>query len=427
VIAIVVTVVAALGGTVTWVVGRASGDLAGTKLMVGAYYYLWNPQNLSDGSLREHLVPPQAPPAALVDDHDPRTAERDITNARKAGIDFFAVDWWPLEPGVTGRLYQSDRDMADFLKASNLDQIKFAMFYETWNLGFLAPREELQITPTKARRFVGDMVYFARHFFSNPSYLRIDGRPVVFLYLTRTMTGDVDQMLHRARSTLEADGYGDPFFIGDEVYWRVTPADPTATTPVLTTTPQVSRIEQFDAVTAYTLYDGDPTSALGPTQDFVGYPGATHIVADELRLWRTYRRATDGRVPVIPVVSPGFNDRGVRLNIDHPAQPRQWLPGDGPASTLDHLFRQVAVPSVDPALPMIMVTAWDDWNEDTGVEPIPGSPTSVDDSPTGDAYTQGYTYGGEGTADIDTLRRDIAAADRDHPWTVPPPTRPTSR
>jgi hypothetical protein len=60
---------------------------------------------------------------------------------------------------------------------------------------------------------------------------------------------------------------------------------------------------------------------------------------------------------------------------------------------------------------MVMVTSWDDWNEDTGIEPIPGTPTHTDDSPSGDAYTQGYTYGGEGWATVRTLRSDVDLLD----------------
>ena len=41
----------------------------------------------------------------------------DITDARKAGIDFFAVDWWPYDPGYSGRDdEQSDAAMRDFLR-----------------------------------------------------------------------------------------------------------------------------------------------------------------------------------------------------------------------------------------------------------------------------------------------------------------------
>ena len=230
---------------------------------------------------------------------------------------------------------------------------------------------------------------------------------MVFLYLTRTLTGDVAGMIKGARTVLKAHGFN-PFFIGDEVYWRVTPENPDPAGPVLTTAPQATRIEQFDAITSYTLYYGDPDFLLGPTGDFTGYPGYHDIVADERHLLNEYRAATDGQVPVIPDVASGFNDRGFRLPTNHPAQPRQWLPGEGPASTLDHLFRCVALPEVDPALPIVMVTSWNDWNEDTGIEPIGGTPTRTDDSPSGDAYTQGYTYGGEGRAALRVLRTDTA-------------------
>ena len=76
------------------------------------------------------------------------------------------------------------------------------------------------------------------------------------------------------------------------------------------------------------------------------------------------------------------------------------------------MLRCVAIPEVDPALPIVMVTSWDDWNEDTGVEPIPGTPTVRDDSPSGSAYTQGYQYGGEGTSEMRTLRQDVGLLDR---------------
>ena len=41
-----------------------------------------------------------------------------------------------------------------------------------------------------------------------------------------------------------------------------------------------------------------------------------------------------------------------------------------------------------------------------------GTPTDVDDSPTGKAYTQGYTYGGEGRKALTVLRADVNLLDR---------------
>jgi hypothetical protein len=385
-----------------------------TRPLVGAYYYLWNPENLiAGGSLRSQLVPPQRPPFGLIDSNKTQTATRDIANAHKAGIDFFAIDWWPYDPAFSGRNYlTADAAMKEFLAAPDLHEMKFAMFYETWNLGFDAGREQTPVSAQAELHFDSDMLALAKNYFSNPSYLHIEGRPVVYLYLTRTLTGDVAGMMQGARTYLKANGYADPFFIGDEVYWRVTPQIQAPNEPVFTGPPQLGRIDQFDAVTAYTLYYGDPQQANGPASDSTGYPGTTNIAADQRFLLTLYRDATNNKVPVLPVVQPGFNDRGFRLETNHPAQPRQWLAGDGPSSTLDQMLRCVAIPELDPTLPIVMVTSWDDWNEDTGIEPIPGTPTTRDDSPSGTAYTQGYEYGGEGTSEVRTLASDVRLLDR---------------
>jgi hypothetical protein len=384
-----------------------------TRPLVGAYYYMWNPENLiAGGSLRSQLVPPQRPPFTLIDSNKTQTATRDIANAHRAGIDFFAIDWWPYDPAFSGRNYlTADAAMKEFLAAPDLHEMKFAMFYETWNLGFDAGRESTPVSVQEELHFDSDMLALAKNYFSNTSYLHIEGRPVVYLYLTRTLTGDVAGMLGGARTYLEQHGYANPFFVGDEVYWRVTPQIQVPNTPVFTGLPQLGRLDQFDAVTAYTLYYGDPQQANGPANDSTGYPGTTHIAADQRLLLTIYRNATHNTVPVLPVVQPGFNDRGFRLTTDHPAQSRQWLPGDGPSSTLDQMLRCVAIPELDPALPIVMVTSWDDWNEDTGIEPIPGTPTTRDDSPSGTAYTQGYQYGGEGTSEVHTLANDVRLLD----------------
>ena len=412
--ALVLTGAAAAAGASRPVPGSASRGHDGlTRPLVGAYYYMWNPENLiAGGSLRQQLVPSQEPPFALIDSNRTSTATHDIANAHKAGIDFFAIDWWPYDPAFSGRNYlTADAAMKEFLAAPDLREMKFAMFYETWNLGFDGGNESTPISVQAELHFDSDMLALAKAYFATPSYLHIEGRPVVYLYLTRTLTGDVAGMIGGARTYLEQHGYADPFFIGDEVYWRVTPQIQVPNAPVFTGLPQLGRIDQFDAVTSYTLYYGDPQQANGPASDSSGYPGTTRIAADQRFLLALYRNATSNKVPVLPVVQPGFNDRGFRLTTNHPAQPRQWLAGDGPSSTLDQMLRCVAIPEVDPALPIVMVTSWDDWNEDTGIEPIPGTPTTSDDSPSGTAYTQGYRYGGEGTSEVRTLAGDVKLLD----------------
>jgi hypothetical protein len=385
-------------------------------LLVGSYYYSWFPQNLEEGTLRAHLIPPQGPNPATDVSADPATAATAIAQANQAGVDFFAMDWWPLN-NWTGRpladRQAEDNNVSAFLKAPNINKIKFCMLYETYALDFDSANESTPVTPAMEREFDADMLHFATTYFNNPSYLRLHGRPVVVLYLTRTLTGNVTQMMSRARALLAAHGYN-PYFIGDEIFWRVTKPQLPATGSPLTTQPQAARIEDFDAITSYSLYFGGNDPSLGPAHDFVGYPGRTTIAADEHNLMKTYSQATGAKVPVIPDITPGFNDRGVRLSTNHPAQPREWLPGAGTASTLDNLFRKSAVPTLDARAPIIFVTAWNEWNEDSGVEPVPGVATNKDDSATANQYTQGFTYGGEGDSALKVLRKDTDCA-RDLP------------
>jgi glycoprotein endo-alpha-1,2-mannosidase len=364
--------------------------------LIGAYYSDWFPSNSSQGTLRQHLVPAQGADPTTVDSADPKVAERAIAQATQSGIDFFALDWWPSRP-------VQNENVDAFVRATNLRDIKFCLLYETWDLGFDAGSESTPVTPAMEVEFDLDLLSFDQRYFGNPSYLRIHGRPVVVLYLSRTLTGAVAGMIDGARAVLEARGV-DPYFIGDEIAWRVTSPEEAPGTLDLTQTPPVSRIDLFDAITAYTLYAGGPPDPLSPEQDFDTYPGDTGLVADELALYRKYQLATGGRVPVVPDAMPGINTRGVRLQVNQHAQPRQWLPGAASGSTLDHYLRQIDWPVLEPQLPMVLVTSWNEWNEDTAVQPVGGVPTDRDDSPTGTQYTQGYTYGGEGSTDLRVIR-----------------------
>lgn len=370
--------------------------------LVGAYYSVWFPSNSAQGTLRQHLIPTQGADPSKVDSANPAVAEKAIAQATRNGINFFALDYWPSRPA-------QNENIDAFLRADNLHDIKFCILYETWDLGFDGAHESTPVDPRMELYFDLDLLSFARTYFSNPSYLRIDGRPVLVLYLTRTLTGDVAGMIDGARRLLEAHGY-DPFLIGDEIYWRVTSVDPPATGSWFTPTPQTSRLDLFDAVTAYSLYIGDPDEPFSPWQDFVGYPGDTQIVADEDHLYEEYARASGGRVPVIPDVQPGVNTQGVRLAENEPAEPRQWLRGESSGTTIQHFLDQIAAPVIEPSMPMVFVTSWNEWNEDTAVQPVGGTPTSRDDSPSGTEYTQGYTYGGEGDSALTAIRNFVGVA-----------------
>jgi hypothetical protein len=360
---------------------------APVRPMVGAFYHLWNPENLDQGYLRARLRPPQtsmAPHAA----GGVTAAAEDIEAAAGHGIDFFAVDWWPGRPELNARL--DDR----LLAAPNAARLRFCIFYETQALEADADQAVTRLDAGTRRRLVDDLAALGRRYFHHPGYLRVGGRPVVILYLSRGLTGDVAAAVAEARQQLRAQGE-DVLLIGDEIFWRVSPLH--GHNVRQTPDPQPERALLFDGLTAYNLYDSD-------TPGRTGYGASSTFLADVGALYRRWTGALGGRVPIVPSVIPGYNDLGLASRAGHPPIPRQWAPGEPEGSFLARFLDQVAIPAVDPRLPMVLVTSWNEWNEDTAVEPIATAPpTADDDSPSAHDLTAGGAYAGYGSTYLDVI------------------------
>lgn len=372
------------------VLARVGGDAArGRRLLVGAHYYVWYPENFAQGYLRGALRPAQRPFLGEYDSRDPRVAERQIALAASHGIDFFTVDWWP------GRPRQNEAIEAGLLGARNLDRLRFCMFYETADLAPPGSQHGIVFDDAVKARFVADLRTIAGRYFDHPRYLRVHGRPVIVLYVTREARGRFPEAMREARAALAGLGH-DPFVIGDEIFWAVVAADedPAAASRV-TGDPQRARIRLFDAITAYNLYIADRPRHRG-------YGAESTFLGDAAKLLRRYRDATE--VPIVPGVIPGFNDRGTRPDDDHFAIPRRWSEGGPEGSFLAEAIERIGKPFVDRRVDMLLVTSWNEWNEDTAIEPLVAAAATRDDTSGTRRFTEGYAYEGFGTAYLDVLR-----------------------
>jgi hypothetical protein len=141
-----------------------------------------------------------------------------------------------------------------------------------------------------------------------------------------------------------------------------------------------------------------------------GYAARSTYVSDVAAKYSEYISASNGRVYFVPQIIPGYNDRGVRMNENHYAIPREWSEAAGEASLFAKLFDLTAFRFVDPRLNMILITSWNEWNEDTAIEPLePSGPTRTDISSSGNDYTQGYSYSGHGLRYLETVRNKVLA------------------
>lgn len=161
-----------------------------------------------------------------------------------------------------------------------------------------------------------------------------------------------------------------------------------------------SYASKWDAVTAYDVY-GQTLATYGSTQAALD---RLEDILDDAR-----RAANSVGVGLMPFSAPGFNDRGVRDG--HSGSPRYFE--DNPLSVEGDLFRSmlrdVVVPQVDPlAEKILMVTSFNEWHEDTQIEATMGTAgtTKVDDSVTGDYYTEGDYYTDYGHLYLDILRQE---------------------
>jgi len=376
--------------------GPAARAWDGPQYLVGAYYYVWYPNNFRYGYLREKLRPAQSPVLGEYDSSDPTVVEQHIAWASRYGIDFFAVDWWPSREEQNARISQG------LLQASNIDDIKFCIFHETWELAFRPHDGKTPFGGDVNDKFVEDLKEVARTFFDHPSYLKIDGRPVIILYLTRTFTGDYGGAISRLRQELQEMGYGNPFIIADEVYWQVT----STSTQRLVDEPQVDRMRQFDAVTAYNMHD----QLL--EDEHYGYPGGNSFLQDVTDKYQEYYQACGQDIAFIPGVMPGFNDRGTRLGSDHFAIPRLMDAGAEEGSVFSAALDDFVIPFLSPdrAVNMVLITSWNEWNEDTNIEPVnPADKTNEDESGRARRISQGFYYSGYDTTYLEIVRDKLHA------------------
>lgn len=371
--------------------------LQNDRYLVGATYYIWYPLNFYFGFMRGALKPPQSPSMGLYDSSDPKVAERHIAWCSRYGIDFLAVSWWPNKPEINPAI---DKGL---LKARNLKDIKFCIFYETWGVGWVDEKGATIFDQAAIDKLNANMDLIADKYFDNPSYLKINGRPVVFLYLTRTLAGDYEKAFTDLRARLKAKGH-DVYFIADEIYWSVmSTRQSEQPKPFLEPKPQPERIKLFDALTSYNMY-------LSSRKDHGGYGAKSNWVRDVGKIYRQYFDLCGPNTNFVPNILPGYNDRGCRLPMQQFVIPRQWDKGAPEGSFLAQSFDKLALPFVDPRLNMIMITSFNEWNEDTAIEPtIDAPPTNHDISDSGHGFTDGYEYYGYGTKMLEVVRDKVCS------------------
>ncbi|MBV9862419.1 MAG: glycoside hydrolase family 99-like domain-containing protein [Alphaproteobacteria bacterium] len=282
-----------------------------------AFYYGWygNPQ--VTGKWRHWNPAPDqkhadniadTPRDGLYDSHDPAEIAREVAEARDAGITGLIASWW-------GQHSFEDSGMAPLLAAANRSGMKVTAYLERLNGDNEAARTQSAIE---------DLLYLLRTYAADPAWLRVDGKPVVFIY-------------DRAMDELPLVG------------WRYALAQVRAQAPrglVAIAKYDPAWLEVFDGAHDYNI-----------TQDTQG------LSQPQLQAWgrEHYGRevaAAGGKISCATVI-PGFDDS----STDRP-RPRPITERSN-GQTYATLWQAAIAAKPD----WVLITSWNEWHEGSEIEP----------------------------------------------------------
>jgi hypothetical protein len=291
------------------------------------YYPWWGPDRHWDDGYAS------TPTLGEYDSRDEQVVSQHLTWANEYDIDSLYCSWWGPDS------WEDETIGTQLLPAAESAGVDIAILYET--PGRLDGEVSFDLSAEQNRTTLAEDMASLERFFESSSYATIDGRMPVFLYLTRTFEGDIVGAIEEARAAVDHD----LFLVGDQVYWQ-DPSDE-QTQDVL---------EAVDAVSAYNMHTSRPDIDEGFVPDTISQYAA----------WEA--ELADSSVAFVPDVIPGFDDTAVRPEAGNPIIERR-----------PERFREFVDdvgPLRDDDLDMLFVTSFNEWHEDTQIEPGEGYGTT---------------------------------------------------
>lgn len=315
--------------------------------MVLAHFYPW----YTDGSWNGPQFADH--PLARYSTDDPVAVARLARQAVGAGVDAFAVSWVGHETDGGDR----DRRMRLVLDAVQPTGLQACVLTETFvaNPGNVANQTDPETMLTWLTEVV-DM------FGSHPAYLHVGGRPVIVVYAASQLDPTVwADLMGRLRATGR-----NPLLIGDFFHSRL--------------------IEVFDGEYQYTNISlaGDALVDVDRTESLRARTFNLLRQADRRRIW-------------IASVTPGYDDRLLADRTTHLVVDR------ADARVYDAQWAA----AVDTAADWVIVTSWNEWFENTEIEPSEKYGTLyVDRTRTWSAVFKGPSPPARRSTPLSTPRRD---------------------
>jgi hypothetical protein len=301
------------------------------EVKIGAYYYEWYGISFNNHWVKDDIK--GTPFLGYYNSSDPTITDKHILLAKQHGIDFFAVSWIGKGDWIDWDFDDVDQNLrSGLLEAPHLKDFNFCLFYETK----LVLDTANQVHKNFTEIFINDMLYAAHQYFANPSYLRVNGRPVLFIYdlpflYQNLTTPKAESLLNSTRQELLKMGVS-VYLIGDvgNQYYSPYPYS-------------------MDATTSY--FFSDPKK---------GWPQILADAEHYYPIWRSEMNSNGTRF--IPNAYPGFNN-----TLNEGATP-PWVTLARNETAFKEMLG-IALKYTDSNLRIAMITSWNEWMEGTMIEP----------------------------------------------------------
>lgn len=307
---------------------------------------------------------PRVPAHGEIDESDPLVFDEQIDLAAAHGVDGFLFDfyWYDDGPYLNAALDKG------YLQAPHRNDLEFALMWANHNLTNIFPSAAPDVDKPLLKEGPLDRAAFERmaehiieNYFSQPSYIRIDGRPLFSIYEIGSLIEGLGGA-HAAREALDwfderarAAGHAGIHF--DAVMWgfEFLPGGITVNAPE-----RVVDDLGFSSASSYVwIHHLDPAVHSFPTSDWKGVEDAAFTAYEEY--------ANTLSVDFSPNVTVGW-DASPRTAQDTEFKegPYPWLPvwDPSPAEFERGLRRAADFLDRHPRQrPVISINAWNEWTE----------------------------------------------------------------
>lgn len=258
------------------------------KINVGVYYFPGWSVDSSGAWEKIKPYPEREPYLGWYEEGDPAIARKQLHWMREYGIDFVIYDWYWKNENPKGIWLNKAIDAYLSIKQT-APAVKFSILYAN-HTG----------TPSSLAQFDEIVQYWCQHYFNNPNFVKIDGRPVVYIFSPGQLRVDSAKFGMTANGLIARAKKISKKLIGSEIYFvGITQA-------LAGEVQQVLPSEGYDALSAYNYHYG-----LAGTYDKKNPPVSSssynELTADYRKSWKWILE--NSKLPYFVPVTSGWDKR----------------------------------------------------------------------------------------------------------------------